>query len=337
MAASPLIRPRRLRQSANLRRLVTETRLSPADFIYPLFVHHGRDVQIPIASMPGQFQWSVDKVVGQAREVAALGIPAVLLFGIPAHKDAEGSENYDPDGVIPRAIREIKAAVPELLVISDLCFCEYTTHGHCGLVNGQAGLHDDPRLPEGYLLNDASLALLGRAAEVHAAAGADILAPSGMLDGFVGALRGVLDGAGFQHVSILSYAVKYASGFYGPFREAAGSAPAFGDRHQYQMNPANRREALHEAALDVQQGADMLMVKPALPYLDILSDLRANFSLPIAAYQVSGEYAMLHAAAANGWINLQTCALESLTSIKRAGADMLISYFARDVVEWIGG
>ncbi len=328
-------RPRRLRLTEDIRRLVRETTLSPADFIYPLFVRHGRDLRVPVHSMPGVAQLTVDLLADEARAIARLGIPAVILFGIPAHKDAVGSDNYAPDGIVPQAIRAIKDAVPDLLVISDMCFCEYTDHGHCGLINRPGQPHYTPALPEGYLLNDPTLELLGRASVVHAQAGADLIAPSGMLDGMVAAIRRALDGAGYAHVAIMSYAVKYASGFYGPFREAAESPPQFGDRSQYQMDPANRREALREAALDVAEGADILMVKPALPYLDVLSAVRQAFHLPVAAYQVSGEYAMLQAAAANGWLDLRRCALESLTAIKRAGADIILTYFAKDAARWL--
>jgi porphobilinogen synthase len=332
---APTSRPRRLRLTAGIRRMVRETTLSPADFVYPLFVRHGRDLCAPIRSMPGVAQLTVDRLAAEAREIVQLGIPAVILFGIPAAKDATGSDNYAADGIIPQAIRALKDAAPELLVISDMCFCEYTDHGHCGIINRPGQPFFTPALPEGYLLNDPTLALLGQASVVHAQAGADIIAPSGMLDGMVAAIRGALDAAGWAHVSVLSYAVKYASGFYGPFRDAAESPPQFGDRSQYQMDPANRREALKEAALDVAEGADMLMVKPALPYLDVLSAVRQTFDLPVAAYQVSGEYAMLHAAAANGWLDLRRCALESLTAIKRAGADMILTYFAKEAVRWL--
>ena len=336
-AGFPVARPRRLRLNETVRRMVRETALAPSDFIYPLFVRHGEGVKQPIVSMPGQYQWSVDRLRDEAREIAALGIPAVVLFGIPASKDATGSENYDPNGIVPQAIRAIKEAAPELIVISDMCFCEYTDHGHCGLINPPGASHYTRTLPEGYVLNDLTLELLGRASLAHADAGADIIAPSGMMDGMVGAIRAALDEQGFDHVAILSYAAKYASGFYGPFRDAAESPPAFGDRSQYQMDPANRREALREVALDVAEGADMLMVKPALPYLDVLSEVRQTFPLPVAAYQVSGEYAMLHAAAANGWLDLRRCALESLTSIRRAGADMILTYFAKDAARWLNG
>lgn len=328
-------RPRRMRLNANMRRLVRETTLTPDDFIYPMFIQPGHDQQTPIRSMPGQYQWSVNRAAEEAREIARLGIPAVILFGIPEHKDACGSDNYSPDGIVPRAIRAIKDAAPDLLVISDMCFCEYTDHGHCGIVNQQGEPFYTPHLPEGYLLNDPTLELLERASVVHAEAGANIIAPSGMIDGMVGTIRRGLDANNFTHVAVMSYAVKYASAFYGPFREAVHSAPQFGDRHQYQMDSANRREARHEAALDMAEGADMLMVKPAMPYLDVIRDLRAQFDLPLAAYQVSGEYAMIHAAAANGWLDLRRTALESLTGIKRAGADMILTYFAKDAVQWI--
>jgi porphobilinogen synthase len=285
--------------------------------------------------MPGQYQWSVNKLVAEVREIADLGIPAVILFGIPEVKDSRGSENYDPGGIVPQAIKAVKDAAPDLIVISDMCFCEYTDHGHCGIINTAGQDHYDPKLPDGYLLNDPTLELLGRASVVHAEAGADMIAPSGMIDGMVAGIRGALDLAGLQQVSIMSYAAKYASAFYGPFRDAAESPPAFGDRSQYQMDPSNRREAMKEVAIDVAEGADVLMVKPALPYLDILSDLRRSYSLPMAAYQVSGEYAMIHAASANGWLDLRSCALESLTAIKRAGADMILTYFAKDAAGWL--
>ncbi len=333
----PTARPRRLRRTAGLRRMVRETSLAPSDFAYPMFVQAGREIQQPIGAMPGQYRWSVDRIGDEARQIAALGIPAVMLFGIPAAKDAYGSDNYSPNGVVPNAIRAIKDAAPQLVVISDMCFCEYTDHGHCGVINHPEDEHYHPHLPHGYLLNDPTLELLARASVVHAEAGADMIAPSGMVDGMVGAIRAALDGAGFEHVSILSYAVKTASGFYGPFREAAGSAPGFGDRSSYQMDVSNRREALREVALDVNEGADILMIKPALPNLDLLNEVRQTYSLPLAAYQVSGEYAMLHAAAANGWLDLRRCALESLISIKRAGADVILTYFAKDAVAWIQG
>lgn len=328
-------RPRRLRLTPAIRRLARETTLQPADFIYPLFVRHGEGQRLPIDSMPGQAQLTVDLLADEAREIARLGILAVLLFGIPAQKDAIGSDNFHDDGIIPSAIRAIKAAAPDLLVISDMCFCEYTEHGHCGLINSPGHERYNPRLPAGYLLNDATLELLGRASVVHARAGADIIAPSGMLDGMVGAIRAALDAEGFAHTAIMSYAAKAASVFYGPFRDAAESPPGFGDRAQYQIDPANRREAQKEIALDIEQGADMLIIKPALPSLDIIRDARESCHLPLAAYQVSGEYAMLRAAAKMGWLGLRGAALESLISIKRAGADMIISYFAKDAANWL--
>ncbi|MDX2162387.1 MAG: porphobilinogen synthase [bacterium] len=315
--------------------MVRETQLAPDDFIYPLFVRHGQGIRQPIRSMPGQYQWSVDTLVTEVQEAGALGIPAVILFGIPAAKDACGTENYAADGIIPRAIRAIKQAMPDMIVISDMCFCEYTDHGHCGILNTPGEAHYTPHLPQGYLLDAPTRELLARASVVHAEAGADIIAPSGMIDGMVRAIRAGLDANGFESVIVLSYAAKYASGFYGPFRDAAESPPQFGDRSEYQMDPANAREALKEVALDVAEGADMIMVKPALPYLDILSAVRRAYSLPTAAYQVSGEYAMLHAAAANGWIDLRRCALETLTSIKRAGADMILTYFAKEAAQWL--
>jgi porphobilinogen synthase len=330
-------RARRMRLNPNVRRMIREIQLNPSDFIYPMFIRHGNDFQQPIRSMPGQFQWSVDRLPEEIRRIVALNIPAVVLFGIPETKDACGSDNYNPDGVIPRAIRMIKDVAPDLVVISDMCFCEYTDHGHCGIINTPGDKHFTPNLPIGYLLNDPTLELLACASVVHATAGADMIAPSGMIDGMVGAVRGALDSNGFQHVSVMSYAAKYASGFYGPFREAAESPPQFGDRSQYQMDPANAREAIKEVAFDIAEGADIIMVKPALPYLDVLSAVRQMVNLPVAAYQVSGEFAMLHAAAANGWIDLRRCALESLTSIKRAGADMILTYFAKDAVRWLEG
>jgi len=329
------IRPRRLRLSPNIRRMVRETQVTPDDFIYPLFVRFGDNQKKPISSMPGQFQMTVDMLADEAKEIADLGIPAVILFGIPEHKDWCGTDNFSTEGIVPQAIRAIKDASPELVVISDMCFCEYTDHGHCGIINMPDNDHYNPDLPEGYLLNDETLDLLGQASVIHAEAGADIIAPSGMIDGMVGGIRQALDSNGQSHVAVMSYAAKYSSSFYGPFRDAAESPPSFGDRSQYQMDPANKREALKEIALDVEQGADMLMVKPALPYLDILSDLRRLYDLPTSAYQVSGEFAMIHAAAERGWLDLERTALESLTSIKRAGADMIITYFAKDAVKWM--
>lgn len=334
-ALRPRARPRRLRLSPAMRDLVRETTLSPADFIYPLFVRHGSDQQLPIESMPGQFQWTLDRLPAEAKAIVALGIRAVILFGIPAHKDACGSDNTSENGIIPQAIRVIKEAAPALVLISDMCFCEYTDHGHCGLINAPGSPYFDPNLPLSYLLNDATLELLGRASVAHARAGADIIAPSGMVDGMVAAIRSALDDDGQGHVAIMSYATKLASVLYSPFRDAAESPPSFGDRKQYQLDPANRREAQREIALDIEQGADMLLVKPALPCLDILSEARRSVDLPLAAYQVSGEYAMIHAAALNGWLDLRATALEHLTCIKRAGADMIVSYFAKDAVRWL--
>ncbi|MBI3160674.1 MAG: porphobilinogen synthase [Chloroflexi bacterium] len=329
-----LRRPRRLRLSPALRSLVRETELAPSDFIYPLFVRHGRDIAQPIASMPGIFQWSVDRLEAEARDIAALGIPAVILFGIPASKDPVGLENFAADGIVQQAIRAVKAAAPELVVITDVCLCEYTDHGHCGILN--RGEHAHPALPADHVLNEPTLDVLARVAVSHAEAGADIVAPSGMMDGMVAAIRTALDAASYEHLPILSYAVKYASAFYGPFREAAESPPSFGDRKSHQMDPANRREALREAALDVQEGADILMVKPALPYLDVLHALRlAHPEMPLAAYNVSGEYSMLKAAAANGWVQEQNVILEALTGIKRAGADMILTYHAKEAARWL--
>ncbi len=330
--AFPASRPRRLRLSPGLRNLFRETAITPDDLIYPLFVRHGRDLQQEIRSMPGQFQWSVDRLPAEAETIAGLGIPAVILFGIPETKDPVGEENFDPDGIVQQAVRAIKDAVPELVVMTDVCLCEYTDHGHCGILNTGEHLH----LAEGYVLNDPTLEILGRVAVSHAEAGADIVAPSGMLDGMVGAIRAALDAADFHHLPILSYAVKYASGFYGPFRDAAESPPSFGDRKSHQMDPANVREALREAALDVAEGADALMVKPALPYLDVIRRVRDAFpELPLAAYNVSGEYAMLKAAAANGWLDERTVVLETLTAIKRAGADLILTYHAREAAQWL--
>lgn len=332
--AYPISRPRRLRLTPALRSMVRETILTPQDFIYPLFVRHGSNIQEAIESMPGQFQWSVDLLPKQAEELARLGIPAVILFGIPEQKDPVGVENFSPQGIIQQSIQSIKDAVPELVVVTDVCLCEYTDHGHCGILN--TGDNTKPHLPEGYVLNDPTLEILGRVSISHAEAGADMVAPSGMMDGMVGAVRGALDRAGFEHILILSYAVKYASGFYGPFREAAQGAPKFGDRKSHQMDPGNVNEALKEAALDISEGADMLMIKPALPYLDVIQRVHATFpGLPVAAYSVSGEYAMLKAAAANGWLDERSVVLESLTAIKRAGADLIVTYHARDAARWL--
>jgi porphobilinogen synthase len=324
LGAGP-VRPRRLRRTAALRDLVRETTLEPDDFVYPLFVVAGADVRRPVRSMPGVDQLSVDLLAGAARELEALGVKAVLLFGIPSAKDPQGLESHADDGVVQRAIGALKEASPELVVMTDVCLCEYTDHGHCGL------LDDD-----GYVLNDETLEVLRRIAVSHAEAGADVVAPSGMIDGMVGAIRGALDEEGMQGVAIVSYAVKYASAFYGPFREAAEGAPAFGDRRSHQMDPGNAREALREVALDVAEGADALMVKPALGYLDVVGAVRERFpELPLAAYNVSGEYAMLKAAAANGWLDERAAVLEALTGIRRAGADLVVTYHAKDAAAWL--
>lgn len=331
----PTSRPRRLRLTPALRGMLRETELNPGDFIYPLFVRHGQGEPHPISSMPGVFQWPVNRLPGLAQEIHALGVPSVILFGLPAEKDPLGRENFEAHGIVQQAIRAIKAAVPEMVVATDVCLCEYTDHGHCGVLN-TGEQRPEPHLPEGYVLNDQTLQILGRVAVSHAAAGADIVAPSGMIDGMVGAIRAALDGALFTHVPILSYAVKYASSFYGPFREAANSPPKFGDRKSHQMDPANRREALREAALDAAEGADMLMVKPALPYLDVIAELRRAFpQLPLAAYNVSGEYAMLKAAAQNDWLDERGAVLEALTAIKRAGADLILTYHALEAARWL--
>jgi porphobilinogen synthase len=319
--------------------MVQETVLSPKDFIYPLFVRHGRGMRQEITSMPGQFQWTIDMLPTEAQSIAQLGIPAVILFGLPAKKDPVGIENFNPQGIIQQAIQAIKSSVPEMVVITDVCLCEYTDHGHCGVLNladDETGTLPEKNLPEGYVLNDATLEILGKVAISHAEAGADIVAPSGMMDGMIRAIRSALDSHGFESTPILSYAVKYASSFYGPFREAAEGAPKFGDRKSHQMDPANAYEALREAALDVQEGADMLMVKPALPYLDVIRRVKdAHPEIPMAAYNVSGEYAMLKAASANGWLDERSVVLETLTSIKRAGANLILTYHAKDAAQWI--
>jgi porphobilinogen synthase len=314
----PQTRLRRFRKSPILRRMVRETRLSPDNLVLPLFVCPGEGVANDISSMPGVYQHSVDRLVETAKEAFAEGIRAVLLFGLPETKDAVGSSAWSADGIVQRAMRALAAAVPDLIKIADVCFCEYTDHGHCGVLHGSE------------VDNDETLANLARQSLSLAEAGADIIAPSDMMDGRVGAIREALDGAGFTATPILSYAVKFASGFYGPFREAADSAPKFGDRRAYQMDPANGREAMREAELDVEEGADMLMVKPALPYLDVLAALRRRFDLPLAAYHVSGEYAMLKAAAERGWIDYERVMMESLIAIRRAGADLIMTYTARD-------
>jgi porphobilinogen synthase len=320
---TPFYRPRRLRRNENIRRMVRETRLSVDDMIFPMFVVEGKGVNNPISSMPGNSQWSIDLLVKEAKEVHGLGIPAIILFGIPAKKDALGTDATSETGIIQRAVTAVKEAVPDLYVITDVCFCEYTDHGHCGPV------------VDGDVDNDATLELLGQQAITHAKAGADMVAPSGMMDGMVGAIRSALDESGFDKIPLMSYAAKYASGFYGPFREAAESAPQFGDRRAYQMDPANAREAMYEVELDVDEGADIIMVKPALPYLDIIRMVSTEINLPIAAYNVSGEFSMVKAAAQMGWIDEKKVALEMLTSIKRAGADIILTYFAKDAARWL--
>ncbi len=314
----PEYRARRLRRTPNLRRMVRETALAVDDLIYPMFSIHGENIRREIPSMPGIYQQSIENLVIEACEVFDLGIPAIMLFGLPEKKDALGSDAYSDDGIIQRTIAALKAELPELTVITDVCLCEYTDHGHCGVIK------------DGDVDNDSTLQLLAAEALSHARAGADMVAPSDMMDGRVAAIREMLDANDFSHIPIMSYAVKYASGFYGPFRDAADSTPQFGDRHSYQMDPANRREALREAALDVQECADFLMVKPAMAYLDIIRDLRDHFDLPLAAYNVSGEYAMLKAAAEKGWIDHDRVMLELLTGMKRAGADLIITYHAKE-------
>jgi porphobilinogen synthase len=319
----PTTRPRRLRATPVLRQMVRETTLAPDDLIYPMFVVHGQEVRREITSMPGVYQLSVDQAVVEARGAADLGVPSIVLFGIPAAKDALGSENFSDRGIVQQAIRAIKEATPDLIAIADVCMCEYTDHGHCGIVENEE------------ILNDATIEILQRASVSYARAGADVVAPSGMMDGMVGAIRSALDAEGFANVSILSYAIKYASAFYGPFREAAEGAPQFGDRKTHQMDPANAREALRELWLDVEEGADMVMVKPALPYLDVIHRVRDACQLPVVAYNVSGEYAMIKAAAANGWLDERAVVLELLTGIKRAGADLILTYHAKDAARWL--
>ncbi len=318
-----MMRLRRLRRTEGLRRLVRETRLSAEDFVYPLFVVHGSSVRTEIASMPGQYQLSVDQLVGEAGELRGLGVPAVLLFGIPAAKDEQASEAYAANGIVQQAVKALKQADPDLVVITDVCLCEYTSHGHCGIVR------------DGEVDNDATLPLLAKTALSHAQAGADMVAPSAMMDGQVAAIRQALDENGFGQTPIMAYAAKFASAFYGPFREAAESTPQFGDRCGYQMDPANAREALREIESDVAEGADIVMVKPALAYLDVMARARERFDLPLAAYNVSGEYAMIKAAAANGWLDEKRVVLETLTAIRRAGADVIITYHAKDVARWL--
>ncbi|MCL6105930.1 MAG: porphobilinogen synthase [Actinobacteria bacterium] len=315
---------RRLRQTPQIRNLVRETDLLPDRLIYPLFVTHGNDIRSEVGAMPGCFQLSINNLVKEARELLKLGIPAILLFGIPAQKDEAGSGAYDEEGIIQMALAALKDAVPELVLITDVCLCEYTSHGHCGIVQG------------GQVDNDLTLELLAKMALSHAEAGADIVAPSDMMDGRVAAIRGALDNEGFTGTPIMSYAAKYASAFYGPFREAAESVPAFGDRRSYQMDPRNSDEAVRECLLDIDEGADIIMVKPALPYLDVIQRVKQETKFPLAAYNVSGEYAAIKAAAANGWLDEQQAVLEALTSIRRAGADMIVTYHARDVAAWLG-
>jgi len=331
-------RPRRLRATPAIRAMVRETEINARDFIYPLFVRHGMG-RSEIKSMPGVYQLSVEESVREAESAAKLGIPAVILFGIPAQKDPIGLENFADDGIVQQAIRAIKKEVPEMLVVTDVCLCEYTDHGHCGILNTRTDGSETrpyPTLPEGYVLNDPTLGVLSKVAVSHAQCGADIVAPSGMMDGMIAAIREGLDFAGYDNLPIMSYSVKYASSFYGPFRDAAEGAPKFGDRKSHQMDFGNVREALREAALDVKEGADMLMVKPALAYLDVIRAVKnAHPELPMAAYNVSGEYSMIKAAAQNGWIDEAKVALETLTAIKRAGADMIITYHAVDAAGWI--
>ncbi len=319
----PEVRMRRLRRTEGLRRLVRETTLQVDDLVMPLFVVPGSGVANPVKSMPGIAQLSVDKAVQECQRIADLGIPAVLLFGVPEFKDATGSSAWKEDGVVQQAVRTIKRAVPDLVVITDVCLCEYTDHGHCGVVVGTE------------VDNDATLDLLAKEAVSHAQAGADMVAPSDMMDGRVAAIREALDADGYEHIPILSYAAKFASAFYGPFREAAQSAPKFGDRRGYQMDPANASEALREVELDLEEGADIVMVKPALPYLDVVWRVKESFGCPVAAYQVSGEYAMIQAAVQNGWLDERRSILESLTAIRRAGADFIITYFATRVASWL--
>jgi porphobilinogen synthase len=322
-------RPRRLRTSAALRALVRETELHPSHFILPLFVSEKVDCPVPVASMPGVSQWTVDGLVEEAKAAYAEGIPAVLLFGIPKTKDCDASQAYADEGIVQVAVRELKKAVPGLLVITDVCLCEFMEHGHCGITHFSGG--------NAHVLNDASVALLARTAVSHAKAGADIVAPSDMMDGRIGAMRRALDASGFEHTPILSYAAKFASAFYGPFRDAAESTPSAGDRKGYQMDAANGNEALREVALDLQEGADMVIVKPGLAYLDIIWRVKERFEVPTIAYQVSGEYAMLKAAAARGWLDEKATLLEAMLAFRRAGADRVITYAARDLARWLRG
>lgn len=320
----PTYRPRRMRANAVTREFVCETTLSAKDFIYPLFVKPGHGCKDPSSSMPDVFQYSIDMLDAEMKELTALGIQAVILFGLPEHKDECGSEAYSDDGIVQQAIREIKRCCPDMYVITDVCLCEYTSHGHCGMLD-----------EKGYVLNDPTLELLAAEALSHARAGADMVAPSDMMDGRIAAIRTALDQAGFINLPIMAYSAKYASGYYGPFRDAADSAPAFGDRKAYQMDPANSNEALREVALDIEEGADMVMVKPALAYLDIMRRVADEFEFPLVAYNVSGEYAMVKAAAQNGWIDEERVVLESLLCMKRAGAKMIITYHAKDAARWL--
>ena len=314
----PLYRPRRLRESPIVRKMVRETVLRTEDLIYPLFAVHGRGVREPIGPMPGQFRLSVDELLKECKDAASMDIPAVLLFGLPAEKDPRGSEAYAEDGIIQQAVRAVKETIPDLLVVTDVCLCEYTSHGHCGVVE------------DGRVKNDPTLDLLARTAVSHAEAGADLVAPSDMMDGRVSAIREALDESGYQETPIMAYSAKYASAFYGPFREAVDSTPQFGDRRSYQMDPANSVEAMREVALDVDEGADIVMVKPALPYLDVIARVKNEFGLPVAAYSVSGEYAMIRAAGRLGWLDEEAAMMEALTGIRRAGADIIITYFAKE-------
>jgi len=322
----PHYRPRRLRANETIRSMVRETALTPSDMIFPLFVKPGTGKRDEIKSMPGQFQLTIDQLPAEIDELKELGIPAVILFGLPSAKDAVGSEAYDPEGIVQQAIRAIKAHDPEFYVITDVCMCEYTDHGHCGIL-------DDA----GCVINDVTIELLAKEAVTHAEAGADMVAPSDMMDGRVGAIRAALDAEGFDNVPIMAYSVKYSSGYYGPFRDAADSAPTFGDRKQYQMDPANAEEGLREAALDIDEGADMVMVKPALAYMDMIRRVKDEFGYPTVAYNVSGEYAMVKAAAINGWIEEERVVLETLLGFKRAGADVIITYHAKDAARWLAG
>jgi porphobilinogen synthase len=320
----PSYRMRRLRRTPAIRDLVRETKLQLDDLVYPLFVIAGENIKNPISSMPGCYQLSIGNVIPEVREVVKLGIKAILLFGIPAHKDPAATGAYDHEGIVQMAVRAIKDEFPDLVIITDVCLCEYTDHGHCGVVQ------------EGEVLNDVTLELLSKMAVTHAESGADIVAPSDMMDGRVAAIRNALDDEGLTDTILMSYSSKFASAFYGPFREAAESAPAFGDRKTYQMDPANGEEAVREALLDIEEGADMIMVKPAIPFLDVIHAVKQETKFPLAAYNVSGEYAMIKAAAANGWLDEQRAVLEAITGIKRAGADLIITYHAKDIATWLG-